>query len=787
MAQPAATGAASTSAAPPVLLSTSSPSNQDRNEAKTHACPSYSALSSDTEQKPQNVAAESPSAKAEPPTDSLEATVNVRAAKIAKLLSTQAVMIDCTTQEQEEVRKMQQLALAQQPVQQFQAMTQELEAPSRFAMKPSSTISSSPTIITPSVVGLVKTTNDLPKHQSEQLTKLQQNAPRQAQSVQPQSNEEWLRNKFLLEQEKPMLLKLQTQQQDGHSGNTATATLIADKLLTQQQQVLRQQQLFRSMLQKQQDQQKAQLHFKMQLQKGGNTVPPLMPRITGKKSTTTATTTYYSMKKRKLKSAVDMELELLAKVCIRVASARTDCEMRQALDKMASWLHRCPKVILLQIAERDYRDSIAYRRPMLMQQNRWPLDLQVKSEWITQKIESLLAVSLLREQKKDAREKTVKKEATVNSAVGTFAVARHNELKGVFATTIKSAALETIPLSTNKATVEREYAEVKAQLQSRQIEMNQKAKAKRDAAKLEASNVVDSAATAAMAGTCYKRPLQFQGSDSFQKSPISSIQTVTTSVTSMYRPPSTTTIPPISPQVAQHLYDLDLSPRATSEPDDKMYLPSRIVSKIMYNALPRASDPRGASQNIQSAQGCNAQEDHDSFQDSITISDDAVTFMQECVTEFLLYFTSEARDVSVLQNRKTKKGIGLSISGTHIVESMDNLGLTSYAQVLSKYNEKVKEFQEAAARRKIERKKMTQLQRATAAVNAMTAERFGVYGHIGANSKPMLLDNTQKGNGPLISHSDVMTGSKPTALGSTVLSVTTTPTTSKITIPTTEE
>ncbi|OWZ11165.1 hypothetical protein PHMEG_00015859 [Phytophthora megakarya] len=178
-----------------------------------------------------------------------------------------------------------------------------------------------------------------------------------------------------------------------------------------------------------------------------------------------------------------------------------------------------------------------------------------------------------------------------------------------------------------------------------------------------------------------------------------------TTITTGYRP-STTSVPPISPRVAKQFYDLDLATRTSTESDDKMYLPTKMVSKIMYTISPAHS----------------AQENE--VQESINISDDAVIFMQECVTEFLLYFTSEARDLSVMQNRRTKKGVGLSISGSNVVEGMENLGFTSYAQVLSGYNEKVKASQDAAARKKMERKKLIQqqaLQKATAAAKAAMA------------------------------------------------------------------
>uniref|UniRef100_M4B7N3 Transcription factor CBF/NF-Y/archaeal histone domain-containing protein n=1 Tax=Hyaloperonospora arabidopsidis (strain Emoy2) TaxID=559515 RepID=M4B7N3_HYAAE len=156
-----------------------------------------------------------------------------------------------------------------------------------------------------------------------------------------------------------------------------------------------------------------------------------------------------------------------------------------------------------------------------------------------------------------------------------------------------------------------------------------------------------------------------------------------------------------------------------------MYIPSKIVSKIMYKVLPRvheentgAGDPIVKRQEQTKSKGVSAATfashrtlDHESrFQDTVSISDEAVTFMQECVTEFLLYFTSESRDLSVMQNRRTNKGVGLSISGANVVESMANLGFTPYARVLAGYNEKVKASQDAAARKKIQRRYSAQQQ-----------------------------------------------------------------------------
>ncbi|KAE9107897.1 hypothetical protein PF010_g12108 [Phytophthora fragariae] len=670
--------------------------------------------------------------------------------------------MDRALRAQDEARRLQ-FALAQQQVQQYQAMTKQLEAQSGIAMTPCSTIGGAGS----SVAGLAKTSEDLQKLRQEQLARLQQNVQRQAamaaQAVQKRSNEEWLRSKLLLEQEHLRLVRMQEQQVKqagkGNTVTTATATSIADSLLAQQQQVIRQQQLLRDMLQKQQKQQQAQLQLQMQLQKTGDkTVAKPVAASTAAESqekayTTATTTAAYYANKRRLRTSFDMDLEALAKACIRVANSRTDCEMRQALDKMTSWLTRCTELQLLEIAQRDYRDSLAHRRPLLVQQDRWPLDLQVKSEHVTQKIVQMLGAFLLREKTKTAQQQAAAKAAAAASSAVAIAAAASSAVPTTVAPAVR------IPEKRDTAEIELEYAEVKALLQAKQVETNQKAKAKRDAAKMEAAKAVTvDPTTAAMLAATYKRPLQVDIPGSVKKPRTDSYAMPTTS----YRPPATS-VPAISPRVAQKFYDLDLTTRTCTDSEDKMYLPPKIISKIMYRALPGAhdeEDPAGSSAGVvikreeQTKHKTAApavspshsvhDQESSSSQDTLSISDDAVTFMQECVTEFLLYFTSEARDRSVMENRRTKKGVGLSISGENVVEGMENLGFTSYARVLAGYNEKVKASQDAAARKKMERKRLVQqkaleqARAAAAATIAANAAKMAAAGRTAASPHPYM-------------------------------------------------
>eukprot|EP00644_Phytophthora_capsici_P007740 jgi/Phyca11/574316/estExt2_Genewise1.C_PHYCAscaffold_610074 len=358
--------------------------------------------------------------------------------------------MDQALRAQEEARRLQ-FALAQQQVQQYQAMTKQLEAQSGITMTPSTTSSTTNSTTSASMAGLAKTSEDLQKLRQEQLARLQQNVQRQAamaaQAVQKRSNEEWMRNKLLLEQEHLRLLRLHEQQLMQNKGNTvtaATATSIADSLLAQQQQVMKQQQMLREMLQKQQKQQQAQAQLKLQLQTGDK-----KPVVTTTVKADSAAD--YAQKKRKLNSAFYTELEGLARVCIRVANARTDCEMRQALDKMTSWLHRCTEITLLQIAQRDYRDSMAHRRPIMIQQDRWPLDLQVKSEFITQKIVQLLGAFVLREKNKAAQQEAAAKAAAAASAAVATAAAATTAMTTTPAASSAKTSPSAAPASTTSA------------------------------------------------------------------------------------------------------------------------------------------------------------------------------------------------------------------------------------------------------------------------------------------------------------------------------------------------
>uniref|UniRef100_A0AAV1UBN1 Transcription factor CBF/NF-Y/archaeal histone domain-containing protein n=1 Tax=Peronospora matthiolae TaxID=2874970 RepID=A0AAV1UBN1_9STRA len=842
MANPTEAGTASTSAqlSAPASALASPKASDDQAKTKAHR-PAHS-VSSIMQQEPQNIADK---AKWTPPHQAITIETLVEAKSSgndpisAASAHTKASVMNPLLQAQKESNRLH-ISLAQQQVQLYPTMAKRAGAtttPSTIGNNTSNsssiastnrifsstvtatnTITTAPATIagssTRSTVGIAGTKgDDLQKLQQTQIATSQQIAQQSAMVT----GDKWLQRKLELEQERAQQRQRQKQQRQGSNGNSVTrkvlSTSIADSLLVQQQHVIQQQQMLRDVLQKQQQHQQAQLQLQMKwrqgVSKGGtqSAQPAASSTATTAASNTvlTAAPTCFSVKKKVVKDTIGMDLEALARVCIRVANARTESEMRPALEKMTSWLHRCTELPLLQLAQREYNDSMALRRPTLVQQNRWPLDLQVKSEYITHKIVQLLGVLMLREKNQAAQQQratALRAAAAVKSTVAAPASSATTTADGVVTsrpaaayagatataltvfpraaitttsasrmvasdntsfTTASSSAVATsstraavalkpvtltqtrvemassscsmtpdqsarAPVKRDMAWIERAYADLKDQLQAKQVEINQKAKVKRDAAKVDTTNVVTITSNrelaAATVPATYKRPMQCGVPDAAKKQ-CTDVHAVSSSLIAAAHRPPTTSVPPISPQLAQQFYEFDSTRRTSSEPEDKMYMPSKIVSKIMHKALPRVQEENAGVGDIivkrqeqTKSKGVSAATfashrtlDHESrFQDTVRISDEAVTFMQECVTEFLLYFTSEARDLSVMQNRRTKKGVGLSISGSNVVESMENLGFTPYAHVLARYNEKVKASQDAAARKKMQRRYAAQQQ-----------------------------------------------------------------------------
>jgi len=105
------------------------------------------------------------------------------------------------------------------------------------------------------------------------------------------------------------------------------------------------------------------------------------------------------------------------------------------------------------------------------------------------------------------------------------------------------------------------------------------------------------------------------------------------------------------------------------------YLPIANVSRIMKNAVP----------------------------ESAKIAKDAKECVQECVSEYISFITSEAAEKCTLEKRKT-------IGGEDVLYAMSSLGFENYAETLKVYLAKLRaqggEDPEAAEGRKPPRKKI---------------------------------------------------------------------------------
>jgi len=80
---------------------------------------------------------------------------------------------------------------------------------------------------------------------------------------------------------------------------------------------------------------------------------------------------------------------------------------------------------------------------------------------------------------------------------------------------------------------------------------------------------------------------------------------------------------------------------------------------------------------------------------STKIGKDAKECVQECVSEFISFITSEAAERSLVEKRKT-------IGGEDILYAMGTLGFDDYAEVLKIYLAKLREHQSSSAGARVE-------------------------------------------------------------------------------------
>ncbi|ABN68668.1 Transcriptional activator HAP3 (UAS2 regulatory protein A) [Scheffersomyces stipitis CBS 6054] len=94
----------------------------------------------------------------------------------------------------------------------------------------------------------------------------------------------------------------------------------------------------------------------------------------------------------------------------------------------------------------------------------------------------------------------------------------------------------------------------------------------------------------------------------------------------------------------------NLNPQEVELREQDRWLPIANVARLMKNTLPTTAK----------------------------VSKDAKECMQECVSEFISFITSEASDKCLREKRKT-------INGEDILYSMHDLGFENYAEVLKIY------------------------------------------------------------------------------------------------------
>ncbi|ETW01235.1 hypothetical protein H310_06821 [Aphanomyces invadans] len=130
---------------------------------------------------------------------------------------------------------------------------------------------------------------------------------------------------------------------------------------------------------------------------------------------------------------------------------------------------------------------------------------------------------------------------------------------------------------------------------------------------------------------------------------------------------------PLPTSANEYYVDMTLRTAQSGGDDDQLYVPQRNITKVMRAVLPQET--------------------------KVKIADDAKELIQECVTEFMLYLTSETRDQAALHKRNK-----IALTGQDAIKAMYNLGFTTYGDVLAIYNEKILAVQKEASRTKTERR-----------------------------------------------------------------------------------
>lgn len=593
----------------------------------------------------------------------------------------------------------------------------------------------------------------LQQYQLQTQQQLQQAIAAQA-DAQRRSSEEFLRKQLLVEQDQLRSLQLREQQNSLAVHLKGSQAVSQTDLLHQQQQVLRQQKLLQEFLQKQQQQ---QLLVQQQFQHLQSQVKAVgtLAAVTGAQLAPTVAGTVAAPAKKKRKTKMESQMEALVRALARINNAKMNADTALALDKMTTWIHRCLDIELLRFAQRDFPVIESSQRQKLSLIQAWTIDLQAKCESIKSKIAQVIAV---------LHDQEVKKAASSSIPATASAATAGSQATG----TAAGVAAETR---------EHAYSALKAQILYK--EKKTKKAASGDGTQVGAKRALHVNTSSPSAAIKKARGVTPATPASTLLAAFGRGSSTTTPTLATPGSAKAAFTAPISPREVQRLFDLDLSTRSSSAPedaDDKLYFPVRVISKVMRRALPggqapdrtkksssssskaarkHANDDDGSSDDEHETAASKPDEDRVRQEESTTgndshvrrmlddqgikINDDALALMQECATEFVLFLTSEARDHCALENRR-KKGPGLSIAGEDVVESMHNLGFTPYAKVLECYNAKIKKLQDAVAQKKLEKKlekkQAAAAEKATAVAKAMRDAAAATSAVVATASKP---------------------------------------------------
>ncbi|KAF1328502.1 hypothetical protein FI667_g6838, partial [Globisporangium splendens] len=663
-------------------------------------------------------------------------------------------------------------------------------------------------------------------------------------------SEDAIRQQLLAEQGRLRILQSREMEHHQHMQRRGTPMSSQEQLLIQQHDILRQQQMLQGLLHKQQLERQQQALARSQLQQqqarqqmhaqvpAAQRLPqPQQPqqqkKVPAKKTPALVSTEGGEVppptkKRKKNQSTPESQMEALARELVRINGAKTAVEMRTSLDKMTAWVHRSFDTVLLRFAQRDFRDTINVKRQALTAANQWTPDIQVKSEYIVEKIAQIIAAFAVQQKVNNAQHPAQGTQAGDQTGSGNAATEREVEVREHAYKAIKAQMMEKQQQKERGASGAGSKTSGQSNAEKKKkplfVDLSQmSSKISTPAANAnQAQQATQSASGIASTANPSVSEKEFTATPAEGAIPAAQMPTSTKSVLTPVVPRA-----PLSPRVVQQLYEIDLSSRSCNitadESEDKFYIPMKSISKVMRRALPGGSNEttavmttkssaqvgvKDSVQNVAAATPvpepsaetndnhiCDAKsepekqepeasvESHEvrsgerqvpaktsteeannnadatgdgekatssatpaspnpslaeesrpttrseaapkttiSFKHTaaqvpgIKIDDDAAAFMQECVTEFILFLTSEAKDHCALDKKKSTP-----LLGSHVVQGMSNLGFSTYAKVLDTYNAKLKKMQDVMNQKKLIEKKHRQQHKQLEALAAAKA------------------------------------------------------------------